>query len=80
MSATHRAGKAVLVDADLEELSAWLDGELEPKQDCAMLDRLKHDPNLRAQFEFAPDGLCGQPSATGLAAWAESYPCEGAGD
>jgi len=52
MSATHRAGKAVLVDADLEELSAWLDGELEPKQDCAMLDRLKHDPNLRAQFEW----------------------------
>jgi Anti sigma-E protein RseA, N-terminal domain len=52
MSATHRAGKADLADMDLEQLSAWLDGELEPEQDRAMLDRLKHDPDLRAQFEW----------------------------
>jgi sigma-E factor negative regulatory protein RseA len=52
MSATYRAGKPVLADADLEELSAWLDGELGPEQDRAMLDRLKRDPNLRAQFEW----------------------------
>jgi hypothetical protein len=31
MSATHRAGKPVLAEADLEQLSAWLDGELDPK-------------------------------------------------
>ena len=52
MSATHRAGKADLADTDLEELSAWLDGELEPEQDRAMLDRLKRDPDLRARFEW----------------------------
>ena len=52
MSATHRAGKPGLADADLEQLSAWLDGELDPGQDRAMLDRLKRDPNLRAQFEW----------------------------
>jgi sigma-E factor negative regulatory protein RseA len=52
MSATHRAGKPVLADADLEQLSAWLDGELDSEQDRAMLDRLKRDPNLRAQFEW----------------------------
>jgi sigma-E factor negative regulatory protein RseA len=52
MSATRRAGKAVLADADLEQLSAWLDGELEPEQDRVMLDRLKRDPDLRAQFEW----------------------------
>jgi anti-sigma factor RsiW len=52
MSATHRAGKPVLAEADLEQLSAWLDGELDPKQDRAMLDRLKRDPSLRAQFEW----------------------------
>ena len=38
MSATHRTGKPELADADLEQLSAWLDGELEPEQDLAMLD------------------------------------------
>ena len=52
MSATHRAGKPVLAEADLEQLSAWLDGELDPHQDRAMLDRLKLDPSLRAQFEW----------------------------
>ena len=52
MSATHRAGKPVLAEADLEQLSAWLDGELDPKQDRAMLDRLKRDSSLRAQFEW----------------------------
>jgi sigma-E factor negative regulatory protein RseA len=52
MSATHRAGKPALVEADVEQLSAWLDGELDPKQDRAMLDRLKRDPSLRAQFEW----------------------------
>jgi len=52
MSATHRADKPVLADADLEQLSAWLDGELDSEQDRAMLDRLKRDPNLRAQFEW----------------------------
>jgi negative regulator of sigma E activity len=52
MSATHRTGKPELADADLEQLSAWLDGELEPEQDLAMLDRLKTDPGLRAQFEW----------------------------
>jgi sigma-E factor negative regulatory protein RseA len=52
MSATHRAGKPVLAEADVEQLSAWLDGELDPKQDRAMLDRLKRDPSLRAQFEW----------------------------
>ena len=52
MSATHRAGKPALADADLEQLSAWLDGELEPVQERAMLDRLKRDPTLRAQFEW----------------------------
>ena len=52
MSAPHRTGSPGLADADLEQLSAWLDGELEPDQDRAMLDRLKSDPNLRAQFEW----------------------------
>jgi sigma-E factor negative regulatory protein RseA len=52
MSATQKAGKPALADADLEQLSAWLDGEVDPEQDRAMLDRLKRDPNLRAQFEW----------------------------
>jgi anti-sigma factor RsiW len=52
MSATHRTGRPDLADMDLEQLSAWLDGELEPKQDLAMLERLKSDPSLRAQFEW----------------------------
>jgi negative regulator of sigma E activity len=52
MTATHRTDRPGLADADLEQLSAWLDGELEPKQERAMLDRLKNDPNLRAQFEW----------------------------
>jgi sigma-E factor negative regulatory protein RseA len=52
MSATHRADKPVLAEGDLEQLSAWLDGELDPEQHRAMLDRLKRDPSLRAQFEW----------------------------
>jgi negative regulator of sigma E activity len=52
MSATHRADEPGLADADLEQLSAWLDGELDPDQDRAMLERLKRDSNLRAQFEW----------------------------
>ncbi len=52
MSATHRADKPVLAEGDLEQLSAWLDGELDPEQHRAMLDRLKRDPGLRAQFEW----------------------------
>jgi sigma-E factor negative regulatory protein RseA len=52
MSATLRKGEAAPADADLEQLSAWLDGELEPQHDAAMLDRLKRDPALRAQFEW----------------------------
>ena len=52
MSATHGAGRPLLAEADLEQLSAWLDGELDPEQDRAMLDRLKRDPGLRAQFEW----------------------------
>jgi Anti sigma-E protein RseA, N-terminal domain len=52
MSSTHGAEKAVQADADLEMLSAWLDGELEPGQQRAMLDRLKSDPGLRTQFEW----------------------------
>jgi negative regulator of sigma E activity len=52
MSAAHRTGRPGLADTDLEQLSAWLDGELEPAQQRLMLDRLKSDPNLRAQFEW----------------------------
>ncbi len=52
MSATQGAGKPVQADADLELLSAWLDGELEPGQYGVILDRLKIDPALRAQFEW----------------------------
>jgi negative regulator of sigma E activity len=52
MSATQGAGKPVQADADLELLSAWLDGELEPGQYNAVLERLKADPGLRAQFEW----------------------------
>jgi negative regulator of sigma E activity len=52
MSAAHRTGGPGLADADLEQLSAWLDGELEPEQNRAMLERLKIDPGLRAQFEW----------------------------
>jgi negative regulator of sigma E activity len=51
MSSTPRNDEPVQADADLEQLSAWLDGELEPKQDSAMLDRLKREPNLRLHFE-----------------------------
>jgi negative regulator of sigma E activity len=39
------------IEAELELLSAWLDGELEPAQARALLDRLKRDPNLRVHFE-----------------------------
>jgi len=52
MSATKRAGTAPLADADLERLSAWLDGELEPQEQRSMIERLKSDPDLRAQFEL----------------------------
>jgi len=52
MSSTHGADKAFQADADLEMLSAWLDGELEPAQQSAMLERLRNDPSLRAQFEW----------------------------
>jgi len=52
MSTTQGAGKPVQAEADLELLSAWLDGELEQGQYSAMLDRLKVDPALRAQFEW----------------------------
>ena len=52
MSSTHGADKAFQADADLEMLSAWLDGELEPAQQRAMLERLRNDPSLRAQFEW----------------------------
>jgi anti-sigma factor RsiW len=52
MSTTQGAGKPVSADAELELLSAWLDGELEPGQYNVILDRLKTDPALRAQFEW----------------------------
>jgi sigma-E factor negative regulatory protein RseA len=52
MSATRRTDWPLAADADLEQLSAWLDGELEPGLDSAMLDRLKSDPSLRARFEW----------------------------
>lgn len=52
MSSTHGADKAFQADADLEMLSAWLDGELEPAQQSAMLERLRNDPSLRARFEW----------------------------
>ena len=52
MSAMHRTDGPVPADADLEQLSAWLDGESEPAQDGAMLERLKNEPRLRAQFEW----------------------------
>ena len=39
------------VETELELLSAWLDGELEPAQSRALLDRLKRDPDLRVNFE-----------------------------
>jgi len=52
MSTTRRTDGPLLADADLEQLSAWLDGELEPEQDRAILDRLKSDAGLRAQFEW----------------------------
>jgi sigma-E factor negative regulatory protein RseA len=52
MSAPRRTGRPDMADADLEQLSAWLDGELDPEQNRAMLDRLKKDPDLRAQYEW----------------------------
>jgi negative regulator of sigma E activity len=52
MSATQRAGGPALDDADLEQLSAWLDGELDPGKQRAMLERLKTDPALRERFEW----------------------------
>jgi negative regulator of sigma E activity len=52
MNATRRTDRPIPADADLEQLSAWLDGELEPDVDAVMLDRLKTDPDLRAQFEW----------------------------
>jgi negative regulator of sigma E activity len=52
MSTTQGAGKPASADAELELLSAWLDGELEPGQYNVILDRLKTDPVLRAQFEW----------------------------
>ena len=52
MSAMHRTDGSIPADADLEQLSAWLDGESEPGQDGVMLDRLKKEPRLRAQFEW----------------------------
>jgi negative regulator of sigma E activity len=52
MSTTRRTDGPQLADADLEQLSAWLDGELEPEQDRAIFDRLKSDAGLRAQFEW----------------------------
>jgi len=52
MSASHRTDKPVRAEADLEQLSAWLDGELEPAQRVIMLERLKNEPELRAQFEW----------------------------
>ncbi|HEX4584859.1 MAG TPA: sigma-E factor negative regulatory protein [Burkholderiaceae bacterium] len=52
MTATRRTDGAFPADADLEQLSAWLDGELEGGLDGAMLDRVKSDPKLRAQFEW----------------------------
>jgi hypothetical protein len=66
MSAVHRTGRPGLADADLEQLSAWLDGELEPEQHRAMLERLKSDPDLRAHFEWfnlAGDALRSQEVA-----------------
>jgi negative regulator of sigma E activity len=75
MTATHKTDRSAAGDADLEALSAWLDGELEPEQDGAMLQRLKSDPRLRAQFEWfnlAGDALrshevaaCHQPDLVG---------------
>jgi len=52
MSSTRGADQALQPDSDLEMLSAWLDGELEPAQQSAMLERLRSDPGLRAQFEW----------------------------
>ena len=52
MSATQGAGKPVQAEADLELLSAWLDGELEGGQYGVILERLKVEPGLRAQFEW----------------------------
>ena len=52
MSATNRTGRAALADADLERLSAWLDGELDAPEHRLILERLKSDPELRAQFEW----------------------------
>jgi negative regulator of sigma E activity len=52
MKATQTAGDPAPDDSDLERLSAWLDGELDPGQDGAMLERLKADPALRARFEW----------------------------
>ena len=52
MSATQGAGKPVPAEAELELLSAWLDGELEAGQYGVILERLKIDPGLRAQFEW----------------------------
>jgi sigma-E factor negative regulatory protein RseA len=51
MSSTHRTGRPVQAEADLELLSAWLDGELEPDQASAMVSRLKGESRLRVKFE-----------------------------
>ena len=79
MSATHRADKPALADADLEQLSAWLDGELEPEQDRAIVERLKRDPNLRAQFEWfnlAGDALRSHEVAACHHPWLVGQVCE----
>jgi sigma-E factor negative regulatory protein RseA len=47
-----RGSQKPLPDDALELLSAWLDGELGTGEEDALLERLKKDPELRAQFEW----------------------------
>ena len=63
MSAVHRTGRPGLADADLEQLSAWLDGELEPEQHRAMLestgelDRRRRDQQVDWTWNLVHDQL-----------------------
>jgi len=51
MISKHRTEAPIDAEIELELLSAWLDGEVEPAQASALLDRLNRDPNLLVHFE-----------------------------
>lgn len=92
MGSKVQAGKAPCADADREMLSAWIDGELDPAQQQAMLARVQTDLELRSQLEWlhlAGDALrsnevaaCHEPALVERvrqALSAEAAPAGGAG-